>query len=814
MANRFLGLTLFLRDGMQSVFAPAFFGMGLWLGILGSVVLSPVAASPLQVSENESIRRPRPSPPVLNENVDVHWIGEDDSFAWYQAEREGGGSEIVVIDLKSGARLEPKDYPPGVPTPQPGSELASIALISLPRFDRTVQTGPETEIRFVNQTTKDVELVWVDQDARPRSYGTIPPGESRSQHTFVGHLWLLRDRNRNPLAAIKCEVKGPATFTLTSETERPLADEEPGRVEASVDSTTWPRAFVRDYNVWVHQNKDAAPVQVTDDGTEKNDYTGRIIWAPDRKHFCLFRTERAELRKVFVVDSTPDDQLQPKLVEFGYAKPGDALDHPRLSVFSADGAQAMIVDDELAPNPFEVRDVQWRDDSQSVRFVYNERGHQRLRVIEMDVISGRSRIMLDEVSQTFIDYAGKYFLSFIDSSNELIWMSERDGWNHLYLIDQATGEVKRQLTKGAWAVREVVEVDLASRTLLVAAGGIHEGEDPYHQHLLRVSLDGAPPVTLTNGDGEHQWRISPSKRFFVDRWSRVDLPPVTAIRSLETGNKIADMEVADASNLLSSGWTMPKRFTARGRDGETDIYGLVVFPNGFDVDKKYPVLELIYAGPHAAHVPKSFQRLGDLHEAANGIGDKQFIIVRIDGMGTSFRSKSFHDICWKNLGDAGFPDRIAWMNAAAEVIPQMDLKRVGVWGGSAGGQNAMRALIAHGDFYKAAVADCGCHDNRMDKIWWNELWMGWPVGPHYEEQSNVTQAHRMNGKLMLSVGELDTNVDPASTMQVVDALIRANKDFDLLFFPGSGHGIGSGAYGTRRRIDFFARAFYESASQP
>jgi len=182
--------------------------------------------------------------------------------------------------------------------------------------------------------------------------------------------------------------------------------------------------------------------------------------------------------------------------------------------------------------------------------------------------------------------------------------------------------------------------------------------------------------------------------------------------------------------------------------------------------------------------------------------------VQIDGMGTSHRSKAFHDVCWKNLGDAGFPDRIAWMKAAAESIPQMELERVGIWGGSAGGQNAMRALVAYGDFYKAASADCGCHDNRMDKIWWNELWMGWPIDAHYEEQSNVTQAHRITGKLMLSVGELDTNVDPASTMQVVDALIKANKDFELLFFPGAGHGIGSGEYGTRRRIDFFGRAFY------
>jgi dipeptidyl aminopeptidase/acylaminoacyl peptidase len=182
-----------------------------------------------------------------------------------------------------------------------------------------------------------------------------------------------------------------------------------------------------------------------------------------------------------------------------------------------------------------------------------------------------------------------------------------------------------------------------------------------------------------------------------------------------------------------------------------------------------------------------------------------FVVVQIDGMGTNNRGKAFHDVCWRNIGDAGFPDRIAWMKAAAAERPYMDLSRVGVYGGSAGGQNSAGAVLAHGDFYKVAVADCGCHDNRMDKIWWNEAWMGWPVDRHYEESSNVTLAHKLQGKLLLIVGELDRNVDPASTMQVVNALVKADKDFDLLVVPGRGHGAGSGKYGTRRTRDFFVR---------
>jgi dipeptidyl-peptidase 4 len=224
-------------------------------------------------------------------------------------------------------------------------------------------------------------------------------------------------------------------------------------------------------------------------------------------------------------------------------------------------------------------------------------------------------------------------------------------------------------------------------------------------------------------------------------------------------------------------------------------------PTNFDASKKYPVIELIYAGPQGSFVPKSFSPL----HSPQIMAELGFILVQSDGMGTSNRSKKFHDVCWKNLADSGLPDHILWIKAAAEKYPYMDLNRVGIYGGSAGGQSSTRAMIDHGDFYKVCVSDCGCHDNRMDKIWWNEQWMGWPVGPEYEAQSNVTGAAKIQGKIMLAVGEMDENVDPASTMQVVNALIKADKDFDLLVTPGRGHGSLESPYGTRRRQDFFVR---------
>jgi dipeptidyl aminopeptidase/acylaminoacyl peptidase len=330
---------------------------------------------------------------------------------------------------------------------------------------------------------------------------------------------------------------------------------------------------------------------------------------------------------------------------------------------------------------------------------------------------------------------------------------------------------------------------------------VRPGQDPYYLHLCRVGFDGTGFTVLTEGDGTHMIEFSPDRAFFVDTWSRVDQPPVTELRRASDGKLVRELERADDHRLLESGWTVPERFVAKGRDGQTDIYGIIIRPSHFDPTRTYPVIEDIYAGPTAAFVPKSF----GLEEEQHALADRGFILVQIDGMGTSFRSRAFHDVAWKNLADSGFPDRIAWMKAAAAKHPEMDLTRVGIYGGSAGGQSALRALLSHGDFYKVAVADSGCHDNRMDKIWWNEQWMGWPVDDSYVKSSNVTDAHKLTGKLLLVVGELDHNVDPSSTMQVVNALIKADKDFELLVVPGGGHGVGDSPYGRRRRADFFVR---------
>jgi dipeptidyl aminopeptidase/acylaminoacyl peptidase len=404
---------------------------------------------------------------------------------------------------------------------------------------------------------------------------------------------------------------------------------------------------------------------------------------------------------------------------------------------------------------------------------------------------------VEDVTRTFIDWTGKSFFQVLSGGNEAIWQSERSGWSHLERVDLRTG-VRRPITQGNWVVRDIDRVDEEKRQIWFTAGGVHAGQDPYHVHFGRVNFDGTGLTWLTRANGQHRAQFSPDGEWLLATYSRADLPPVHELRRVSDGALVMELERADDSALRAAGWRTPIVFSAKGRDGVTDIWGLIYLPTTFDPAKKYAVVEDIYAGPHSAHVPKNWH--------VNSFGQQNaelgFIVVRIDGMGTSHRSKAFHDVAWQNIADAGFPDRIAWMKAAAKQVPQMDLSRIGIYGTSAGGQNALHAVLLHGDFYKLAVADCGCYDNRMDKIWWNEQWMGYPIGPHYEAQSGRTLAPRLKGDLMLVLGEEDTNVDPASTWQVVDALVQANKDFELVVLPNVGHGALGHPYAQRRFREF------------
>jgi len=557
---------------------------------------------------------------------------------------------------------------------------------------------------------------------------------------------------------------------------------------------------VKNNNLFLRAKAGDEETQLTRDGTADDSYERGVFWAPDSKTFIGLRTRKQQEHLVYTIESSPRDQLQPKLHQQQYLKPGDQIAASKPHLFSVTTKAEVAVKDALFATPWSIDNSRWSADSSRFTFLFNQRGHQAMRVIAIDSSTGAASAIINEEAATFIDYTRKTFYYPLDETGEILWASERSGWNHLYLCDAKTGQVKNAITAGNWVMRGVDRVDAKTRQIWFRAGGIYPEQDPYYVHYARVNFDGKGLTLLTAGDGTHRVEYSPDGKYLIDRYSRVDLPIVTELRSAEDGHLIYELEKPDSTALVAAGWKPPERFVAKGRDGKTDIYGIIHRPSNFDPARKYPVIEDIYAGPHDSFVPKGFQP----SYRQQALAELGFIVVQIDGMGTNNRNKAFHDVCWKNLVDSGFPDRIAWMKSAAEKYPPMDLSRVGIYGGSAGGQSALAALLTHGEFYKAAVADCGCHDNRMDKIWWNEQWMGWPVGPHYAEQSNVTLAPRLTGKLLLLVGELDTNVDPASTMQVCNALIKANKDFDLVIFPGSGHGAG-GAYADRRRKDFFVR---------
>lgn len=559
-------------------------------------------------------------------------------------------------------------------------------------------------------------------------------------------------------------------------------------------------AFSRGGNIYVRHKAENKDYPLSYDGTKDFYYTSDIRWSPDSRKLAVIKVKEKEERRIPLIESSPESQKQPILQWRDYAKPGDVLPIYLPALFDVTEKRQIHLETELYENQFYLYLTGWRADSRAFTFEFNQRGHQRYIVAEVDATDGSIRPIVDEQSPTFIHY-GRNFRYDLKDGKEMLWISERDGWRHLYLIDGESGRIGNRVTRGEWVVRDIVYVDEAERTVLFTASGLHAGEDPYHLHYCRIGFDGTGFKDLTPEPAHHRAVFSADRRYFTDVYSRPDLPPVSVVRDGKNGAVIAELQRADIRELSERGWRLPEVFTAKGRDGKTDIWGNIYRPSNFKTDRSYPVVEMIYAGPHDSHVDKDFRVY---HHLLSRLCELGFIVVTIDGMGTANRSKAFHDVCWKNLKDAGFPDRIAWIKAAATRYPYMDTARVGIYGWSAGGQNAMAALLFHSGFYKAAVALCGCHDNRMDKIWWNEQWMGYPVDESYAASSNVDNAWRLKGKLLLVNGELDDNVDPASTLQVVDALVKAGKNFEQLYLPNHTHSLG-GDFEMHRIHDFFVK---------
>jgi dipeptidyl aminopeptidase/acylaminoacyl peptidase len=692
---------------------------------------------------------------VFYGNVRPVWIGADGNFLYESV--TPNGTEYIIVDAESRNKRPAFDQK---------------------RFAAALETVSGKKVDPANLGLKSIV------------YSEKPGGFS---FTFDGSTWLCNLRNYR----ISRRERLP---------ERPAGQlwewgfrDELSHPPVESPDKKW-TAFIKNYNVFIRSNDEKKEYQLSYDGGYGEYYSSFFIWSFDSRKVVTNRVRPAESSMIHYIESSPEDQLQPKHYSYKYKKPGDAVPQLYPQLFDVIERKQIHIIDSLIPNQYSIDEINWSKDSKYFTFEYNKRGHQLYQIVKVDANTGDYKVIINETSRTFIDYSGKKYRHDIEETNEILWTSERDGWNHLYLYDSEKGVVKNQITKGLWVVRGIVWVDEKNRQLVFQAGGLEPG-DPYLVNYYRINFDGTGLLKLSDGDGNHEAFFSPDKKYFVDTWSKVDKPAIAVLRKSEDGSKIMDIEKADISKLIETGIRLPEAFVAKGRDSITDIYGIIVKPMNFDPSKKYPVIENIYAGPHSSFVPKSFRPiLSGMHQLA----ELGFIVVQIDGMGTSNRSKAFHDVCWKNIKDAGFADRILWMKAAAKKYPWMDISRVGIYGTSAGGQNAAGALLFHPEFYKVAVAACGCHDNRMDKMWWNEQWMGWPVGKEYSESSNVDNAWRLKGNLLLINGELDNNVDPTSTMQVVNALIKANKEFDYVFIPGAKHTSG-GKYGERKRRDFFIK---------
>ncbi len=577
--------------------------------------------------------------------------------------------------------------------------------------------------------------------------------------------------------------------------------------------------YIRDFNVWIKENGTNKEYQLSFDGAERAGY-GQVRWSPDSRTIFAMKQYEVDTRQILLAESRPTNQTQPNYRWIDYAKPGDALAQNIPVLFNVETKQQIPFDASSFNNQYSLYFSAWSPDSKYAIFHYNQRGHQVYQIVAINTETGEYRALVDEQSNTFI-YYNDIVTRYLDGGNTLLFTSERDNWRHLYTVDIATGNVK-QITKGKWNVREILHLDEEQGIILCYANGLKakeergnvapgtvsasgkkgkpQGEDPYNKHLIKVEIATGKVTDLTPENGHHTVYFNGNYSYFVDNYSRPDMAPVAVLKESGSGKVVLPLQTAKLDRLLETGYTLPEVFVAKGRDGKTDIWGTIHRPSNYDPSKKYPVIEYIYAGPHDSFVDKNFV----IRNRFDRLKEMGFIVVYIDGMGTDNRSKEFQDVCWRNLKDAGFPDRILWMKAAASVYPEMDIDKVGIYGYSAGGQSAMGALLFYPEFYKVAVALCGCHDNRMDKIWWNEQWMGYPIGPWYGESSNVDNAHKLQGDLLLINGELDDNVDPASTLQVVSELVKHNKQFEQLYLPGHNHNLGS-EYITRRIYEFFYR---------
>jgi dienelactone hydrolase len=587
-------------------------------------------------------------------------------------------------------------------------------------------------------------------------------------------------------------------------------------------------AFIRDYNLWVRDVESGSETQLTTDGVKDYGYATNnagwvhgddpvLMWSPDSRKIATFQQDQRKVGEMYLVETKVG---HPTLQAWKYPLPGDDvvtmierviidLDaHKVIRLKMPPDQHRTTLCDDLKCRDW--TDVQWSPDASNLVFVSSTRDHKQANLRVANAATGDVRDVLEEKVNTQYEsgWARRSNWHYLASSNEVIWFSERSNWGHLYLYDFSTGQLKHPITSGDWVVTELVGVDETQRVVYFLAGGKEPGQNPYFRHLYRVGLDGKNLTLLTPEDGEHTLAMSPSHKFFTDTYSKPDTPPVTVLRDT-SGKVLATIAKTDISRLLATGWRPPELFSVKARDGITDIYGLLFKPTNLDPAKKYPVVNHIYPGPQGGSVGGNWgfsAARGD----AQSLAELGFIVVQIEGMGNPGRSKKFHDVYFANLGDNTLPDQVTGMKQLAQRLPWIDIDWAGIWGHSGGGYASTDAMLRYPDFFKVGISESGNHDNREYADDWGERYQGLLVRKadgtsNYDDQANQNLAKNLKGHLLLMHGTMDDNVPPYNTLLVVNELIKANKDFDLLLLPNRRHGYAGESYVIRRRWDYFVR---------
>jgi dipeptidyl aminopeptidase/acylaminoacyl peptidase len=623
----------------------------------------------------------------------------------------------------------------------------------------------------------------------------------------------------------RCDLSGAGVCTEVVTPGGKEAESE----DTSVSPDKTKAVFIRDWNLWVRDVASGKETQLTTDGVKDFGYATDnagwqmsdrpiVLWSPDSKKIATFQQDQRKVGEMYLVPVTVG---HPTLKEWKYPLVGDAnvimIERVIIDVDSAkvirlklppDYHRSTICDD-VSCSGKGWDDVQWSEDGTHLAFVSTSRDHKQEWMRVADAATGDVRDVMSETAPKFFESGNdKVNWKYLPQSNELLWFSERDGWGQMYLYDLTTGKLKNQITHGDGNVTQVLHVDDKTRTIYFLAVGKEQGRDPYFSHYYSIKFDGKDMKLLTPENADHAVTLSPDGRYFADVYSTVTQPETAVVRD-DDGKLVVDVAKQDITKLVAAGWVPPTPFSVKARDHKTDLYGFMFKPTDFDAAKKYPIVDYVYPGPWSSSC--NSRQFRAAHGDLQSLSELGFIVVCIDGMGTPERSKAFHEFYYGNLGDDTIPDQVAGIKELAAKYSWIDVDRVGIWGHSGGGNATASAMFHFPDFFKVGIAESGNHDNRNYEDDWAEKWAGLekknPDGTsNYDSQANQNFAKNLKGHLLLAHGTMDNNVPINNTLLVVDALIKANKDFDLILFPNAAHGYGEGSqYMTRRRWDYFVR---------